>query len=47
MRRFLRDLGHPDRVQRRVEVIEDRGGGIELIPEYEDEMAERAAHAEI
>ena len=47
MRRFLGDLGHPDRILGRIEVIEDRGGGIELIPEHEDEMAERTAHIPI
>lgn len=47
MRRLLGDLRHPDRVLGRIEVIEDRGGGIELIPEHEDEMAERSAHIPI
>ena len=42
MRRLLRDLRHPDRVLRGVEVIEDRSGGVELVAEDEDEVAHGA-----
>ena len=39
--RFLAYLHLQDRVARRVEAVEGRGPGIELIAEHEDQMARR------
>jgi hypothetical protein len=38
--RFLGHLGHPDRVARRIEIVEGRRVEVELIAQDDDEMAQ-------
>jgi hypothetical protein len=47
MGRFSGDLGHPDGVKFSIETIEGHGMLIQLIPEYEDQVAERWCHQSV